>query len=365
MNKSKKIGMAIFLFLIGSLEARNRITNEFEEIMHEVEDMVTSKKPSKSSAKKKSSSKSKKPQMKKATVKKSFSVKAQKDQNRKQERRDKNDRMRSVSLSDISYQDSSMVVNIGVSKFAKGSETKILDASQTNGATGTGLINDASVTDRMVPVKTKAMPIVGALLQAHYTGIPARWREHDITDGSLGLQFTFAKADDSMIQDYYDGDATTTALRTFQDTKQYKLEVVGGLDLYEKNKWILSTSGSLGLAVGTVKNLRLYEKSNDVYYNTGQYVQPKKAQFTGGIGVNISREIDVDYSIRLGYNVNWTRERYDGLLRIGLPETGAPAVNTTNYNLLANDAIRDLLKVTVGSNVITQHAFTLGIERAI
>lgn len=343
MNRSKKIGITVFLFLLGSVEARNRITNTIDEIEKDVESFVAPKKQKKS---KKQSEKNKK-----------FQVKEHKQ---KQDRQHKKKVMRSTSFNNISYDSSSMCVDLGVSKFSKGDTITLLDANQT-AATPSGLIGDGATTDRMVPLKTKAMPIIGTTFLAHYTDIPAQWKKDGTTDGSLGLQFTFAKSKDALQKDYFDGDATTTAFRTFQDVKQFKLEVVGELNLAECENWILTGLASVGFAEGTVKDLRLYEKVNEKYYYTGQRVAPKKMQLTGGIGFDLSRKRE-DFMISIGYKVNWNRRQYDNLLRVEKPEVGASIANTTNYNLLANDSIRGLVKTTIDRDKIVQHAFTVGIE---
>lgn len=338
MNKNKKIGIMIFLALVGSLEAeRHRLTNDD---------------PSSSQNK---STAQKKPVVVKKSVKSTVpTVAAQKKANKKLKQKQKDAeakrkkqeaKARQVSLNDAQFKSYQQAFNYGCVLYHKKSNVELLDVVQA-AATPTGLIGNASAVDSIEITKSKAAPKVTYALSAVYENLPSLFRAGETTEASFGIQASFAKKDDAYQGTYKDAGTTVYSLRTRQSIKKYALEVFGQYGLFEYYGWKYNIKVAPGLSVGALRDLRIYEVGDgDKLFYTGQRLTPNKACGTVEFGLNVTKEAG-PLQLIFAYDMGYVKQTYNSDLVLDKPDVLASATQQNNYDLLKGDAVRHIVLVT-------------------
>lgn len=357
MNKSKKIGIAIFLLLIGSLEAgRKRLTNSDDHHkMHKVPKLKKDKalkapKPPKLSKKKVSKLKKDKapkaPQnatllsKKKAERKEKYH---QKKAKRKEDRKEA--KKRQVYLGEGRLKTYRQEFAYGATYYHKESTTKLLDAIQTTDpANAVGLIGTAVTTDEIEITKSKPALQVSYVLSAVYENLPALFKAGETVEASFGLQASFAKKDDAY-QGTYKDEAVVGNLRTRQDIKKYTVQLFGQYELFRYYGWRYNFKLASGLSVGALRDLRIYEEVSNQFYYTGQRMPVKKSRPTVEFGLNVTKEAGPLHLV-FGYDVGYVKQAYQYTLVADFPDPLASQVHHNNHVNLRANSVRHLLVAT-------------------
>ena len=127
------------------------------------------------------------------------------------------------------------------------------------------------------------IPLIAANVGIEFTDLPT-FRKGEKTNARLGLATSFAKKDAAVEGDYFDAGQTTALLTTRQDVKRVEALIVGEYDLYHNYGLTYSLDAGLGIVVGALRDLKLYQKSGEDIFYTGQKLLENKCQFTGRIG---------------------------------------------------------------------------------
>lgn len=345
----KSVGIALFLLLIGSLEARNRLTNDFDGAK-----TSSHKKVSATSKSKKSNLKHKSAKVhvtghhapKTLAGKKKHERKVKQQQkDAEAKRRKKQAKENQLSLNDAEFKGYSQAVGIGFKLYHKESKVEITDAANTN-AVSTGLLTAANVSkDEIEVTKSKPTVQVSYALSRDYENLPSLFRAGEAVDAALGAEFTFAKRDDAYQGIYKDDpDADTHSLRTRQDIKQYTLKVFGEYGLFEYYGFKYNLKLATGMSVGALRDLRIFEYANNKHHFTGQRLEPNKTRPVFEFGLNITKSTDY-VDLFFAYDVSYIKQTYKDELFIDTPDSSASDSHTNNYNNLRPDLVRHIVKV--------------------
>ena len=380
MNRNKKIGIAIFLLLIGSLETKHAksIKDESSKLYLAIHDPSGSKKVHK---KKKSVGKSKatpvpkkaskeKVKNKKTKVPKKSTVSSRnkaarkekyqkKDAQRLADRQEAKRRPR-VSLNDGRFKTYKQEFGYGATYYHKESKTELFDAVQTvGGATAGGLIG-AAVTEKDVVeiTKSKPAPQVTYVLSTVYENLPALFKAGETVEASFGIQASFAKKDDAYQGTHKDAGVAGN-FRTRQSIKKYTVELFGQYELFQYYGWKYNFKLASGLSYGALRDLRLYEEVSNKLHYTGQRVAAKNSRPTVDFGFNITKEAG-PLELVFAYDVGYVNQSYKDILIVEEPDRDAPTAHHTTQTLLRGDSARHLLAITAPTFKLWAFNFKLG-----
>ena len=322
VNINKKIGIAIFLVLVGTVEARDRKTNSPDKPKKVVP--VIRKVPKSPTVKSK----------KLAERKQNFKIKEQQRKHDRQEYRKKQ------VVWDPQFDRFEQNVSFGFSRLHKKKLIKLIDEDANA---------DTIVIDKSCPAG-----IFGYTLAANVTGLPKIFKKGESTEARFGIATSFSKKEDAYQGTYIDTGSTheTSLLKTRQNIKCYQLLVTSEYDLFEKYGWTYSLNSALGLSVGALRELRINREIGNFLRYTGKHFRPKKSRPTAQIGFSVHKKMGpITGGIR--YTIGYTKQTYQAALRLDEPygydartKTGGHVIDRDNYNNQSNSAIRGLLITT-------------------
>lgn len=370
MNRNKKTGIAIFLFLIGSLEAgrSNRLTNKeghaivasrpsiaknHTQKKHKIVKVKKVKaSPKKQAPKKHKATKVKKHKVpnppKKSSSKKKVQRKAKYDQKAAKRKEDRKEaKSRQVYLGEGRFKSYKQEFAYGAAYYHKNKKVEFLDALQTiDPNNAIGLISAATEKDEIEITKSKPAIQVSYVLSAVYENMPALFKAGETVEASFGLQASFAKKDDAYQGTYKDA-GVAGDLRTRQDIKKYTVQVFGQYELFRCCGWKYNFKLASGLSVGALRDLRLYvapSEGNLFYIGQRLEVEDNKSRPTVEFGLNVTKEAG-PLELVFGSDIGYVRQTYKNYLTVEQADTRAPQVHHTNFvNLRANSA-RHLLTI--------------------
>lgn len=343
MNKSKKIGIAIFLLLSGSLEARVRLNNSESHtpVVRKAPAPPASPKPQTVSSKKKAKRKAK--------------YKAKEIQRKKDRLEAK--KVKSVRIGDGRFKNYQQELNYGFMLYHKEKRTELLDAVNA-AANPTGLLSTATEKDIIEITKSKPALQVSYVVSAVYENLPALFKRGKTTEAAIGIQASFAKKNDAYQGTHRDVDVAGN-LRTRQSIKKWAVLVFGQYELFRYAGWRYNFKLGAGLSVGALRDLRIYEDNNGILSNTGQRAVAKKSQPTVEFGFNIAKEagpIDVIFAWDVGY----VKQKYSDILALDAPDAGASTKHQNNFTTLRHDAVRHLIFITPPTFKLWSFNFKMG-----
>src|SRR3989338_3506773 len=173
----------------------------------------------------------------------------------------------------------------GFLKYRKEKGITLRDAAKNGGSSLSGSGNQDTIT----MVKTSPIFLLGFSTGLEFKNLPS-FQKGKKTNGRLGLATSFAKKNDAVESDYFDGNATTTNLAVLQDVKRFEGLVVGEYDIYKKYNITYSLDAGLGFVVGALRDIRIYEKNGNARYYTGSRLKAKKTRVTGRIGASLEKQ---------------------------------------------------------------------------
>lgn len=159
----------------------------------------------------------------------------------------------------------------------------------------------------------------------------------------IGVATSIAKRKDAVTGSWYAKGATTTNLITKQDVKRFEGLVVGDYDVFEYYGLVYKIDGALGVAVGNLRDIRIYEKSGEKLYDTGEIVPHKKLSFIGKLGLSFEKQFDV-FSLGFGYRAGFSQQEYENYMLLKKPDANASNSFQNNYQNLRAASAYKLLK---------------------
>ncbi len=387
MNKSKKLGIAIFLLLIGSLDAkRQRLINDGDS--EKSNKMAVNKAPtppahSSSSKKHHKTLKAKnitkphkKSKLHKIAVSKAPTPPAHSSSSKKhdkklkriakfqvkevQRKKDRAEAKRNqVRFKDGRFKNYQQEFNYGFMVYHKEQKTELLDAVQA-GVAANGLLSNAVETekDTIEITKSKPAPQVSYVLSAVYENLPSLFKAGKTVEGAMGIQASFAKKNDAY-QGTYKDVGVAGDLRTRQSIKKWSVLVFGQYELFRYYGFRYNFKLGTGLSVGALRDLRIYEGTNDLLHNTGQFLASNKSRPTVEFGLNVSKEAG-PLDIIFAYDVGYVKQTYSKELYLVSPDAGASIDHTNNFNNLKHDVARHLVTLTPPIFKLWSFNFKLG-----
>lgn len=177
----------------------------------------------------------------------------------------------------------------------------------------------------------------------------------------IGLATNVAKKRDAVEGSWFVKGATTTTLATLQDVKRFEGLVVGDYDLFKYYGITYIVDAAAGISVGGLRDIRVYEKSGSLLYDTGQRIPHKKLRFTGKFGFALEKTFD-DVTLGFGYRVGFSKQKYEDYMLLEKPDPNASNSFKTNYdNLRAASAYKELRMIAPAFNITSyEFRFTAG-----
>lgn len=377
MNRSKKIGIAIFLLLIGSLETKHAKSSKDESIathyslgskkVHKKKKSIKKSKvartPKKIKASKKNHKASKPKAPKKSTVssrnKADRKARYQKKEAKRLADRQEAKRRPRVSLNDARFKTYKQEFGYGVTYYHKESQTELFDAVQSLGGTAGGLVGAAITEKDVIEItKSKPAPQVTYVLSTVYENLPALFKAGETVEASFGIQASFAKKDDAYQGTHKDAGVAGN-FRTRQSIKKYTVKLFGQYELFQYYGWKYNFKLASGLSYGALRDLRLYEEVSNKLYYTGQRVEAKNSRPTVDFGFNITKEAG-PLELVFAYDVGYVKQSYKDLLTVEEPDRDAPTAHHTTNRILRGNSARHLLAITAPTFKLWAFNFKLG-----
>jgi hypothetical protein len=362
MKASKVLGIAIFLLFIGQMEARERnLTNATSHcavaIKARKKNIVKASRPKAVKKLKKV-----KPVTKKVSKPKKVKLKKVKLQTPRAAKKPKKVKVKVAKVKGANKRRAKMVgfynaFEYGFLKYAKDKEENIVDATSTVNNT-TGLLGDAS-KDKIIFTKTRPALQVGLGGGLEFEGLPS-FQKGKTTRGRLGVATSFAKKDDAVEGEYFDTGQTEALLVTRQDIKRFEGLVVGEYDIFNGYGWTYKLDAGVGVVVGALRDLYIYEKSGENLYHTGQRLEPKKVQPTGRIGASLEKKCG-RLIVGAGYRIGFTRQKYKNHVILDTPHASASQVHHNAHTVLHATSVKKTLLHTPPEFDIRSYEFRISV----
>lgn len=139
---------------------------------------------------------------------------------------------------------------------------------------------------------------------------------------SVGLGMNFAKRNNAVLADFYDGSETSPSFIVKQDVKEFRLTSHFEWEFYHQKRIALGASMLLGAAFKGLKDFRIHEK--DTGYFTGQTLQSGKANFLAQFGGSLTFTTRVPATFfRINYNYGISSVKYNKQVILKTPHASA------------------------------------------
>jgi hypothetical protein len=218
-------------------------------------------------------------------------------------------------------------------------------------------LKDASGnSDYIKTTKTHFAPLVRLSLGWQYDDL-AKFRSKDRTTGRFGLSVQYARKGNAVVADYYDEGFLTASFFTRQDIDRVDALLFAEYDFAKWYGFQYTVGGGVGFVHGALKELRVYEKSNNGFI--GQSLKPDCFSPTGYLSLAARRSFKAVPSLtyELGYHLGITGVRYKALVVQSQPDADAGLFAENAFNLL-----NDISLVKAPRFVPFSHELTIGFQ---
>ena len=218
-------------------------------------------------------------------------------------------------------------------------------------------LKDASGnSDHIKTTKTHFAPLLRLSLGWQYDDL-AKFRSKERTTGRFGLALQYARKGNAVIADYYDEGLTTAAFYTLQDICRVEGLIFAEYDFATWYGFQYTLGGGIGCAHGALKELRVYEASNNAFI--GQSLKPDYLSPSGYLSLAVRRSLKAVPSLtyELGYHLGITGVGYKALVVQSQPDADAGLFAENAFNLL-----NDISLVKAPTFVPFAHQLTIGFQ---